>query len=102
MTDKLDEILSFGYDDPAFIHDIHVLIGGNHKIATAKQAILDWHNKQIESVLDRLKAENTTYTAKAYNEFSVPYDIVIAEAIPKSAIEAERIKLKESSNDQDS
>ena len=48
----------------------------------ANQAILDWHNKQIEAVLDRLEKEINT--GRTFTN-----DYVISEAI-----EAERNKLK--------
>jgi len=48
------------------------------------EAILDWHNKQIEEVLDRL--------ASGENYWHAEDDV---DLVPLSAIEAERAKLKE-------
>ena len=48
--------------------------------AKAKQAVIDWHNKQIEEVLDRLDKY-------LKDEISIR---------PRNAIQAERNKLKES------
>ena len=56
----------------------------------AKQALIDWHNKQVEEVLDRL--ESTAAYGTDIEEYAE--DVL-------SAIEAERNKLKESSNDKD-
>lgn len=39
LDKKLDEILAFGYKDPDFINDIHVLVGGKEKVAKAKAAL---------------------------------------------------------------
>ena len=58
----------------------HELIGKNG----AKQAIIDWHNKHIEVLLDRL--------ASGENYWHAEDDV---DLVPLSAIEAERNKLKE-------
>lgn len=71
---KLESIIRSCIDDP---HD--------RTIGEAKEAILDWHNKQIEAVLDRVKS-----SAKGA-ESGISAHIMIEEAI-----EAERNKLKES------
>ena len=68
---------------------------GKGGVPGAKQAILNWHNKQVEEVLDRLECQVTIYKAVTHNEFGVPRTIVVAHAVPESAIEAERNKLKE-------
>ena len=82
MTDntKLDEILlGHGAEEGEFIESL-------------KQAILDWHNKQIEEVLDRLelnmRGKTVIDTAEGWKEF-------IRKHV-NGAIEAERNKLKES------
>ena len=51
----------------------------------AKQAILDWHNKQIEAVLDRLLEHGEDFTSFGDGHRSVAVEY----------IEAERNKLKE-------
>ena len=57
-----------------------------NRLATeAKQAILDWHNKQTEEVLDRLCSDDKMYWDGACVNYLVR----------KSVIEAERDKLKE-------
>ena len=58
----------------------------------AKQAILDWHNKQTLELLDRLErvatlTETSPLTGRIYIE------------LPLSAIEAERNKIKESTDE---
>lgn len=53
-------------------------------VVELRAAILDWHNKQVEEVLDRLEKEINT--GRTFTN-----DYVISEAI-----EAERNKLKES------
>ena len=55
----------------------------------AKQAILDWHNKQVEGMLDSTK----TTIVELYNLEEWQLTDVM------NAIEAERNKLKESSDD---
>ena len=61
------------------------------EITEAKQAILDWHNKQIEEVLDRLelnmRGKTVIDTADGWKEFIKKH--------VNGAIEAERAKLKE-------
>ena len=52
-----------------------------------KQAILDWHNKQVEEVLDRLESERDSHDADTGCSDELGY-------IPLSAIQAERIKLQ--------
>lgn len=56
MTPKPDkelaEILGFGYKDPTFINDIHVLIGGKHKIVEAQQRLLAWRDKAVQQAHD--------------------------------------------------
>ena len=54
------------------------------EVKEAKQAILDWHNKQAEKMLDRL--ESSIDDGKKSHSMAVISD----------AIEAERAKLKES------
>ena len=55
----------------------------------AKQALLDWHNKQIEEVLDRLEAQSVEEAVVIFGMTEVK------KQVPLSAIEAERNKLKE-------
>ena len=80
-TQELDEILenlTTAASDDQFIDD--------GSIGDAKVDILDWHNKQVEAVLDRIDY----HTSRTYPEHD---DIM-------DAIEAERNKLKERTNDQ--
>ena len=73
MTDntQLDEILlGHGAEEGEFTESL-------------KQAILDWHNKQIEEVLDRLES------MAAYDTSGM------SPVINPREIEAERTKLKE-------
>ena len=51
-------------------------------------------NKQVGEVLDRLLSQATIYKAVTHNEFGIPRTIVVAHAVPESAIEAERTKLE--------
>lgn len=80
-TQELDEILEMFWegilDNPFEVKPRH----------NAKQAILDWHNKQVEEVLDRLEGSN-----KRLGDIDSHTE---AWGIPLSAIEAERNKLKE-------
>ena len=57
----------------------------------AKQAILDWHNKQIEEVLDRIEARKEQTIYADFESGSVSW----WAAVLVSSIEAERNKLKE-------
>ena len=77
---ELDEILSrHGAEAGEMTHSL-------------KQALLDWHNKQIEEALDRLESQkvnrNIISSTQVYED----------TLIPLSAIEAERNKLKESTD----
>ncbi len=58
-------------------------------LAEAEQALLDWHNKQVEAVLDRLEAQ---WGETIDNTLGKPIRI---KFVSVSAIEAERNKLKE-------
>ena len=85
-TQELDEILyrfvpSTDYSDKRE--------GDPTDCQRAKAAILDWHNKQIEEVLDRLENQVKSLIRKPDGTS------IGAEYIPLSAIEAERNKLKE-------
>lgn len=86
-TQELDEILR----DYEFVRhtDCDDSCGNKSTEAEAKRAILDWHNKQVEEMLDRLleHGEDFTTFGDAGRSVAVEY------------IEAERNKLKESSND---
>ena len=68
----------------------HELIGKNG----AKQAIIDWHNKQTEELLDRLESKSSEWSVAAAELLDHLEDRNL-EYIPLSAIEAERNKLKE-------
>ena len=72
---KLDEILEDFYDGDIRQSDM----------GKAKQAILDWHNKQTLELLDRLAAQRGILSDPVHGE----------KSIPLSAIKAERAKLKE-------
>ena len=62
-----------------------------------KQDILDWHNKQTLELLDRLSVASS-YTDR---QFSENPQLCLGKRDVQLAIEAERNKLKESSNDKD-
>ena len=98
MTDNtkgLDEILNavtnFTYD--AMAHPGDPLVGTLPTMnkATAKQALLDWHNKQIEELLDRLEARKEQTIYADFESGSVEG----WTGVPVTTIEAERNKLKE-------
>ena len=59
----------------------------------AKQLILDWHNKQVEALLDRLEAQAGWYsqllTDKARHDPSVEDTLITL-----TAIQAERTRLR--------
>ena len=85
-TQELDEILGFienyGVSASCDGFDPH------KSRSQAKQAILDWHNKQVEEVLDRLEVADAKLTDGRNLELDIP-----------SWVEAERNKLKESKDD---
>ena len=87
-TQELDEILTgFAYGE----YSKHWV--DERKTYTkleAKQALLDWHNKQVEEVLDRLERQATIVTSLS-GEKAGTVDLI--------AIEAERNKLKERDDD---
>ena len=89
-TQELDEILAnltTAASDDQFIDD--------GSIGDAKADILDWHNKQIEEVLDRLEDENSIFKDYRYKDGVLMGTEIVGEGIPLSAIQAERNKLKE-------
>lgn len=53
-----------------------------------KQAIQDWHNKQVEAVLDRLEAQFVEEVVVIFGKTEVK------KQVPLSAIEAERTRLR--------
>ena len=77
-----------GYD--GFYCKLHATMLDN-----AAQLITAHTNAEIAKVLDRLEGQVTIYKAVTHNEFGVPRTIVVAHAVPESAVEAERNKLKE-------
>ena len=80
---ELDEILGRwikGY--------INGSAGGFYVANQTKQDILDWHNKQVEEVLDRLEG-------RARGAFDYEADIEEYAEDVLTSIEAERNKLKE-------
>ena len=82
-TQELDEILGHwikGY--------INGSAGGFYVTNQTKQDILDWHNKQVEEVLDRLEG-------RARGAFDYEADIEEYAEDVLTSIEAERNKLKE-------
>ena len=86
-TQELDEIFT------KYTKQVIDMCHGNRpdvadESAKAKQAILDWHNKQIEAVLDRL--EIRVKVADATDRYTTALGI----------IETERKKLKERDDDQ--
>lgn len=62
------------------------------------KAILDWHNKQVEEVLDRLLDGTTTIhlDTQPNNPVEGKIEPMLFKTEIKAAIEAERNKLKES------
>ena len=58
-------------------------------VADIKGELLDWHNKQIEAVLDRLATQRGILSDPVHGE----------KSIPASAIEAEREKLNNPDGD---
>ena len=73
-TQELDGILEDFYDGDIRQSDM----------GKAKYAILDWHNKQIEAVLDRLEAQFVEEMVVIFGETE------FKRQVPLSAIEAER------------
>lgn len=71
-TPELDKIIEHAYNAGYSAKDM------------VKQAILDWHNKQMSELLDRLASGEVYWHAE---------DDV--DLVPLSAIEAERNQLKE-------
>jgi hypothetical protein len=67
--------------------------------AEAKQALLDWHNKQVEEVLDRLGLQAEQRQIVVGQTKTMPPAPIIQDwkAVSLSGIEAERNKLKEES-----
>ena len=87
-TQELDEILwSAIMHEPAATEpgEEYTATWNEPVIAKAKQAIIGWHNKQIEAVLDRLLVE----VRRAYDKEGDFLEMVV------DTIKAERAKLKE-------
>lgn len=88
-TQELDEILAVfaNYDDS---YEPGYEEGVLSRIDRVKKNILDWHNKQIDELLDRLRLY------AVYGEYDKSEDdSEQGEVVPVMAIEAERAKLKE-------
>ena len=85
MTDntQLDEILEDFYDGDIRQSDM----------GKAKQLIIDWHNKQVLELLDRLEAQFVEEVVVIFGETK------LKKQVPLSAIEAERNKLKENADE---
>ena len=88
-TQELDEILVDNFEE---IRVIGCTVESmDRRIAEAKQALLDWHNKQTLELLDRLelnmRGKTVIDTADGWKEFIKKH--------VNGAIEAERNKLKE-------
>ena len=64
-------------------------IKGNRVSDEAKQALLDWHNKQVEAVLDRLEGQSRRAD-------DCTDDTLVVKMV---RVEAERNKLKENTNE---
>ena len=99
-TQELDEILTvfaYGEYSPHWTDERKT-----YTKLEAKQSILDWHNKQIEAVLDRLESHafdiKQTIKVSQYPARSV-YEPELIDAFNKvvsvERIKAERNKLKE-------
>lgn len=89
-TQELDKILakvSSESFDAAINNPNDYMLVLNAIEVRAKQALLDWHDKRVEAVLDGLKEEGISCIDPAGHPTYV---------VPLSAIEAERNKLKES------
>ena len=88
-TQELDEILTRFADGEYSKHWVD-----ERKTYTkleAKQALLDWHNRQVEEVLDRIEKQATIITSLSGEK---------AGTVDLTAIEVERNKLKERDDDQ--
>lgn len=85
-TQELDGIMDKIYD-LAYDHlpERGIAIGTDR----IKQSILDWHNKQVEDVLNRLYEEQRTWMHE-HSELKIDYATHML-----SLIQAERNKLKE-------
>lgn len=79
-TQELNEIIEHAYNAGYSAKDM------------VKQAILDWHNKQVEELLDRLESE---VQGIATSKPSVAYATSIPTNKVLYTIAAERNKLKE-------
>ena len=83
-TQELEVILEDFYDGDIRQSDM----------GKAKQAITDWHNKQTLELLGRLEATAYEYGGNNVMNIGTPNT-----AVPLLAIESERNKLKEPTND---
>jgi len=99
-TQELDEILRDN-----LTHDEYQYTEKPHRM---KQAILDWHNKQVEEVLDRLESELNEQKKAAETNLAYHTDVTKNERLVRDwqgtvhgiefcrpALKAERAKLKE-------
>ena len=91
---ELDEILDYFLTD-IYMNNEHFAANQEALDKTKEepmQAILDWHNKQVEELLDKLetsmRGKTIVDTAEGWQEFVRKH--------VNGAIEAERNKLKES------
>ena len=102
---RLDEIINSAYEgEVRWTHDQldgtsmvdDVIKGIEDEKAKTKQALLDWHIKQIEGVLDRLVEELPISERMAWsNEDGTLMETKVFQTNMKAFIEAERNKIKE-------
>lgn len=93
---KLDEILDTLAEKSADSDSRLGYVDAYEFAQEAKQAIIDWHNKQIGAVLIGFAKEaDTEYSRSEIDKWLFSLGAIVHEAV----IEAERNKLKESSDD---
>lgn len=101
-TQELDEILRVAFEAGYYSNNGHKDgMYGETRFKECKQAIIDWNNKQVEVVLDRLESKGLNEDGGS-RYVNTPDGYVAATAWSEAqdrverAIEAERNKLKES------
>lgn len=95
-TEELDDILDTLAEKSADSDSSLGYVEAYEFAQEAKQAILDWHNKQVEAVLDRLEAQFVEEVVVIFGKTEVK------KQVPLSAIEAERTRLRGDAEDRSS
>lgn len=79
LPEKLDQILGFGYDDPTFIHDIHVLIG-EQRVSEARDALLAAFAGELRAIMSDRPDKYVRMNSDCLEGYKIAIDTIIRNA----------------------